>query len=112
LRVTDTSNHSISLEVGPFSNVVRPFTINRAATLCFVNVNERLGFEAGDLKTGKVLCAVTVENFQKGPVKRHGCPSHGIGLTPDETELWVCDATNQRLHVFDVRGFSAANPKP
>ncbi|HVY71324.1 MAG TPA: YncE family protein [Verrucomicrobiae bacterium] len=112
LRVTDTRIHDVSLEVGPFSNVVRPFTINRAATLCFVNVNERLGFEAGDLKTGKVLCAVTVGNFQKGPVKRHGCPSHGIGLTPDENELWVCDATNQRLHIFDVRGFSAADPKP
>jgi hypothetical protein len=35
-------------------------------------------------------------------VKRHGCPSHGIGLTPDEKELWVTDATNQRLHIFDA----------
>jgi DNA-binding beta-propeller fold protein YncE len=42
-----------------------------------------------------------VPGFQKGPVKRHGCPSHGVGLTPDETEVWVCDATNQRVHVFD-----------
>ena len=42
-----------------------------------------------------------VRGFQKGPVKRHGCPSHGIGLTPDESELWVVDAANQRVHVFD-----------
>jgi hypothetical protein len=35
-------------------------------------------------------------------VKRHGCPSHGIGLTPDEKELWVCDAHNSRMHVFDA----------
>ncbi|MDB5306792.1 MAG: hypothetical protein JWO38_994 [Gemmataceae bacterium] len=35
-------------------------------------------------------------------MKRHGCPSHGIGLTPDETELWVVDAHNQRVHVFDA----------
>jgi hypothetical protein len=34
-------------------------------------------------------------------VKRHGCPSHGIGLTPDETEVWLCDAFNQRMHIFD-----------
>src|SRR5262249_48234972 len=33
---------------------------------------------------------------------RHGCPSHGIGLTPDEKELWVCDAHNSCLHVFDA----------
>jgi hypothetical protein len=34
-------------------------------------------------------------------VKRHGCPSHGIGLTPDERELWLTDAANSRLHIFD-----------
>jgi DNA-binding beta-propeller fold protein YncE len=34
-------------------------------------------------------------------VKRHGCPSHGIGLTPDEKEVWVVDAANQQVHVFD-----------
>jgi 6-phosphogluconolactonase (cycloisomerase 2 family) len=54
------------------------------------------------LKTGKRLHRVEVEGFEKGPVKRHGCPSHGIGLTPDERELWVCDATNRRMHVFDA----------
>ena len=43
-----------------------------------------------------------VEGYQKGPVKRHGCPSHGIGLTPDEKELWVADAYNERVHVFDA----------
>jgi len=32
----------------------------------------------------------------------HGCPSHGIGLTPDEKEIWVTDAHNRRLHLFDA----------
>jgi hypothetical protein len=44
-----------------------------------------------------------VEGFKRGPIKRHGCPSHGIALTPDEKEIWVSDATNQRVHVFDAR---------
>jgi hypothetical protein len=35
-------------------------------------------------------------------VKRHGCRSHGIGMTPDEKELWVTDAHNKRLHIFDA----------
>ena len=30
-------------------------------------------------------------------MKRHGCPSHGIGLTPDEKELWLADGA-QRAH--------------
>lgn len=101
LRVTDTRTHTIAREVGPFSHSIRPFTVNGRQTLCYVNVNELLGFEIGDLKTGKMLHRVEVQGFQKGPVKRHGCPSHGVGLTPDEKEVWVVDAFNQRVHVFD-----------
>lgn len=102
LTVADTATHKADHTVGPFTASIRPFTVNGAQTLCFVNVNDLLGFEVGDLKTGKMLHRVEVAGFNKGPVKRHGCPSHGIGLTPDEKEIWVCDATNQQLHVFDV----------
>jgi hypothetical protein len=102
LTVADTSTHKAVGTIGPFSAPIRPFTVNAAQTLCFVNVNDLLGFEIGDLKTGKVLHRVEVEGFKKGPVKRHGCPSHGIGLTPDEKEIWVCDAANSHVHVFDA----------
>lgn len=102
LTITDTSKHVAARTCGPFAASIRPFTVNGRETLCFVNVNELLGFEIGDLTTGKKLHRVEVAGFQKGPVKRHGCPSHGIGLTPDEKEIWVCDATNQRMHVFDA----------
>jgi hypothetical protein len=101
LRVTDTREHEVIREVGPFANFIRPFTVNGAQTLCFVNINELLGFEIGDLQTGKMLHRVEVQGFSKGPTKRHGCPSHGIGLTPDEKELWLTDASNRRLHIFD-----------
>ena len=77
------------------------FTINGSQTLCYVNINGLLGFEIGDLRTGQKLHHVEVEGFQQGQVKRHGCPSHGIGLTPDEKEVWLCDAANQRMHIFD-----------
>ena len=102
LRVTDTVTHTISREVGPFSSAIRPFTVNGRQTLCFVNVNGLLGFEIGDLITGKKLHRVEVQGFKMGIPKRHGCPSHGIGLTPDEKEVWVCDGANQQMHVFDA----------
>jgi DNA-binding beta-propeller fold protein YncE len=102
LSVADTATQQAVETVGPFSNVIRPFTINGSRTLCFVNVNDLLGFEVGDLRTGKMLYRVEVQDFQKGPVKRHGCPSHGIGLTPDEKELWLTDGANNRLHIFDA----------
>jgi hypothetical protein len=101
LGIADANTHTMIRQVGPFNQAVRPFTINGAQTLCYVNVNGLLGFEIGDIKTGKKLYHVEVEGFKQGTVKRHGCPSHGIGLTPDEKEVWVCDAANQRMHVFD-----------
>ena len=101
LSIADPKTHRIVKTVGPFSQSIRPFTVNGKQTLAYVNVNELLGFEIGDIKSGRKLHRVEVEGFQKGPIKRHGCPSHGIGLTPDESEVWVVDAANQRVHVFD-----------
>jgi DNA-binding beta-propeller fold protein YncE len=101
LPVVDTKTREIVRKVGPFSHSIRPFTINSDNSLCYVNVNELLGFEIGDLRTGKMLHRVEVAGFRKGQTKRHGCPSHGVGLTPDEKEVWICDAFNERLHVFD-----------
>jgi hypothetical protein len=49
-----------------------------------------------------MLHRVEVAGFDKGAVKRHACPSHGVGLTPDENELWLADGPNSRLHVFDA----------
>lgn len=100
LSVADTADGSIRT-IGPFGNSIRPFTINGKETRCYVNVNELLGFEVGDLESGKQLHRVAVAGFEMGPVKRHGCPSHGVGLTPDEKEVWVTDAHNQRMHIFD-----------
>jgi hypothetical protein len=101
LTVADARTHTIAREVGPFAAPVRPFTINGAQTLVYANVNQLLGFEIGDLRTGRKLHRVEVQGYPMGPVARHGCPSHGIGLTPDESELWVSDGHNNAMHVFD-----------
>jgi DNA-binding beta-propeller fold protein YncE len=108
LPVVDVRGGAVARHVGPFGNVIRPFTIDGAESRVFVNVNDLLGFEVGDLRTGRVLHRVEVPGFVKGPVKRHGCPSHGVGLTPDERELWLCDGANSRVHVFDV---TASTPR-
>ncbi len=102
LSVADAKTHTVARTVGPFSHSIRPFTINGSETLVFVNVNNLLGFEIGDLKTGQKIHRVEVPNVPHGQPKRHGCPSHGIGLTPDEREIWLCDGFNSLLHVFDA----------
>lgn len=102
LYVSDTKTHTIVDSIGPFAYYIRPFTINGKETMVYATVDSLLGFEVGDLKTRKKLASITVEGWNKGPVRRHGNPSHGIGLTPDEKELWLCDGFNMRLHVFSA----------
>lgn len=102
LFVADPKTHTIVHRYGPFGNNIRPFTVNSAETFVFATVDSLLGFEVGDLKTGKVLNRIEIEGWTKGPVRRHGNPSHGIGLTPDEKELWVADGFNMRMHIFSA----------
>ena len=54
ITVTDAKTHTVSRQIGPFGDVVRPFTINGRQTLVFANTNNLLGFEVADLTTGKV----------------------------------------------------------
>jgi DNA-binding beta-propeller fold protein YncE len=102
LYMADARKHELVNKTGPFSNFVRPFTINGKETLTYVTVDSLLGFEVGDLATGKKLAHVEVQGWEAGPVIRHGNPSHGIALTPDEKELWLADGHNMRLHVFSA----------
>lgn len=102
LYVAGTKTHSLVNKIGPFANYVRPFTINGKETLAYVTVDSLLGFEVGDLVTGKKLAHVSVEGWNPGPVRRHGNPSHGIGLSPDEKEIWLSDGHNMRVHVFNA----------
>jgi DNA-binding beta-propeller fold protein YncE len=102
LRVADPKTNKVVETVGPFAAPIRPFTVNGSNTLVFVNINKLLGFEVGDVRTGKKLYRVVVEGYKDGPVKRHGCPSHGIALSRDEKELWLADGPNNAVHIFDA----------
>lgn len=105
LYVADAKKHELVNKIGPFANFIRPFTINGKETIAYVTVDSLLGFEVGDLTTGKKLEHIVVKGWNAGPVRRHGNPSHGIALTPDEKEIWLADGHNMRVHVF-----SAAKP--
>jgi len=102
LYIADPKKNELVNKVGPFANFVRPFTINGKETVVYATVDSLLGFEVGDLATGKKVAHVEVQGWNPGPVRRHGNPSHGIGLTPDEKELWLADGHNMRVHVFNA----------
>jgi DNA-binding beta-propeller fold protein YncE len=103
VSIADARTNTVAGTVGPFANSVRPFTVNGAGTLIYANVNDLLGFQIGDVKTGKVIQTVQVQGYgwSRDRLTGHGCPSHGVALSPDEKEVWVVDGANSTVHVFD-----------
>jgi len=97
LTVVDTATDQIVERVGPYMAMIWPHTINGAQTLSFVNTDHVVGFQIGDLLTGQKLYTVMVRGME-GQHRR----CHGIGLTPDETEVWLVDQNEKRLYVFDA----------
>ena len=99
--IADPTTHKVVQRVGPFTDMVRPFTVNGAGTLVFTTLDNLLGFEIGDIRTGKMTHRVEVTGFDAGPKGRGRNPSHGIALSPDEKDIWVADDVNGYVHLFD-----------
>jgi hypothetical protein len=95
-----------------FSDHVRVFVINHDATRVYANLNNLLGFEIADVKTRKVIKRVEApaEMWKAkwaDPNQHfygHGAPMHGIAMTPDESEIWIPDAINNQVLVYDNTG--------
>lgn len=101
LSVIDAAKDEVVLKVGPIIGVIQPLTVNGKGTLAYINTHLYRkgfgpGFEIGDLKTGKILHVVGIPKLAE---RKARC--HGIGLTPDEKEVWVVDQEHKEMHVFD-----------
>jgi len=99
VAIIDVPNRKV-LRYMTFSEMVRPLTINHDASLVYVNVNNLIGFEIGDIQTGKVLKRVELP----GDDWKGKGYSHGIGMTPDESEIWVADPVHNAWQVWDNPG--------
>jgi hypothetical protein len=95
-----------------FSDHVRVFVINHDASRVYANLNNLLGFEIADVKTRKVIKRIEApaEMWKAkwaDPNQHfygHGAPMHGIAMTPDESEIWIPDAVNNQVLVYDNTG--------
>ena len=114
LVVASTSTDSVTQNIGPTLNGVGPFTINSKETLAFTTSTDQLGFQVGDVSTGKILFTVLVSaNFAaKCPTNMNQPCSHGISLSPDDKEIYLVDKYNNYVHVFDVTGLPNSSPLP
>jgi DNA-binding beta-propeller fold protein YncE len=108
MGIADTTTHQLVRTIA-FPDNVRVFVVNHDASLIYSNLNNLLGFVIADAGTGKILHRVEVKGFgfeekwniTPRPRIPHGCPSHGIALTNDEKEVWVCDGLNNCIHIYD-----------
>lgn len=108
----DTATDQVIKQIGPVGGTggVRPFTINGSETLAFITLTGYLGFEVGDINTGKILYTVPVLGFSAAGAAA-SAPSHGISLSPDEKEIYLVDSANSYVHVFDASGLPGSAPK-
>ena len=112
LVVASTRTNQVIRKIGPVGGVggIRPFTINGAQSLAFITLSGFLGFQVGDISTGRILYTVPVQGFPGGG-RAVSAPSHGISLSPDEKEVYLIDSINNYVHVFDVTGLPGSAPR-
>ena len=97
--IADAVLHKLTGEI-PFSDAPRPIALSRNEKRFYANVDTLIGFEVADIPSRKLLYRVEAE--VPAELLRTASRSHGIGLTPDQKELWMCDVFHDRTYVFDL----------
>lgn len=78
----------------------------------FVTRRGLLGLRVLDLRTKRALYVTHFKGVTWNPRFGPDPPSHGLSLAPDRPELWVLDAPNSVVHVFDVSELPGRPPRP
>jgi DNA-binding beta-propeller fold protein YncE len=107
MTVSDVATRRIIKTIA-FPDNIRVFVLNKDSSKIYTNQNNFLGFLIADVHSGKIIKTVEVTsedwrskwNANPRPRIPHGCPSHGIALTPDESEIWLDDGIFNKIHIF------------
>jgi DNA-binding beta-propeller fold protein YncE len=97
LTVFDPTNDSIIRQIKDVGERgIFPYTMDSKNRIGYICLGDHVGFDVVNLQTGAVLHRV----FPAGERIPHR--THGAGLTPDETELWISDQVGKKLFIFDA----------
>ncbi len=99
VTILDVASHK-AVGVIPFSNVVRPIALTRDEKRLFAEVDGLVGIEMADVAARKMIERVPAELSE--PQKKVASRSHGLGIRPDEKEIWECDVEHHDVHVYDI----------
>ena len=103
LTVFDTRDEQVIKQISAGDHRISPFTADSRNRRAYYCLHDNLGFDVVDLEAGAMLHRVYVGAT---PIRRR---THGVGLTPDEKELWVSDQVGRRLMIYDN---TVEPPKP
>jgi DNA-binding beta-propeller fold protein YncE len=107
MTISDIKSRKI-IKTIRFPDNIRVFVLNKDSSTIYANNNNFMGYLIADVGSGQVVKTVEVTsvdwkskwNVTPRPRIPHGCPSHGIALTPDETEIWLSDGIFNKIHIF------------
>ncbi len=105
VSIVEVAKHKIIGEI-PFTSVVRPVAVTRDEKRFFAEVDGLVGIEMADVAMRKMTQRVAADLSPEQ--KKVGSRSHGLGIRPDEKEIWECDVEHKEVHVYDI---TADRPK-
>jgi YVTN family beta-propeller protein len=99
VTIVDAVKHEV-LGTIAFSNVVRPVALMRDESRLFVNVDGLVGIEVADVPKREKIYRIPAELAEEH--KKVASRSHGLGIRPDQKEIWECDVEHKEVHVYDI----------
>jgi hypothetical protein len=82
LYLVDPISYAVS-RIGPYSGILGPYAVDGTSQHAVNNVSGLWGMQVADIKTNQIVSA----NIPDHPRGEPGL-LHGIGWTPDESEVW------------------------
>jgi YVTN family beta-propeller protein len=92
----------------PVGGRPRPFVISKDGRTMYVAVSDLHGFNIVDIPEKKVIQRVEMPSEHPGPprAREYETPdtyTHGLALTPDETEVWVTSLLDDCIYIYDLK---------
>src|SRR5271166_4462494 len=97
LYLIDPVSYAVS-RTGPYSGILGPYAVDSASRYAVNNVIGLWGMQVANLRTDQIITADITDH----PPGEAGL-LHGIGWTPDESEVWESSTGNDpHIHIWDM----------
>jgi YVTN family beta-propeller protein len=92
----------------PVGGRPRPFAVSKDGRIMYVAVSDLHGFNIVDIAEQKVVRRVEMPSEHPGPPRPRefetpDTATHGLALSPDESELWVTSLLDDCIYIYDLK---------